>query len=161
MKAILACEKNGGIGKDGAMPWPKDKKDLMRFKELTLNKTILMGRGTWEATGMPKPLLNRQNIVVSSQNLILPDDVILLDNTNYKTLVVDFKVDWVIGGANLFNSLLHMVQELHLSHLHKSYDCDRHIDLDIINKEFELISEEVCLTHIYKIYKRNKRWKTK
>lgn len=159
MKGILACEKNGGIGKDGSMPWPHDKKDLVRFKELTLNKTILMGRGTWEASGMPKPLPHRQNIVVSSQKLTLPEDVILLDNTNYKTLIIDFKVDWVIGGANLFNSLIHMLDEIHLSHLHKSYDCDRHIDLDDINTNFDLESETVCLTHIYKVFKRKKKWK--
>ena len=161
MKAILACEKDGGIGKDGAMPWPHDKKDLQRFKRLTLGKTILMGSGTWESEGMPKPLPDRQNLVVSSRPLMLPPDVILLDDTNYKTLVVDFKVDWVIGGANLFNSLLHMFDEIHLSHLHKAYECDRHINLAQIEEKFDLLDSTIHLTHTYKIYKRKEKWRNK
>ena len=157
MKAILACEKNGGIGFENTMPWPLDKRDLDRFKKLTLGTTILMGRGTWESDGMLRPLPRRQNIVVSRQQMALPDDVILLDNTNYKTLVLDFKVDWVIGGANLFKSLLPMINEIHLSHLHKTYTCDRHIDLNVIDTEFEVDREQICLTHTYKILRRKKK----
>jgi len=156
MKAILACTKDGGIGKDGSMPWPFDKKDLARFKELTLNSTVLMGRGTWESDGMLKPLPNRQNIVVSNQQLTLPDDVILLDNTNYKTLVVDFKVDWVIGGANLFNSLIHTLDEIHLSIIHKDYECDTFINMDKIDELFIAERAQICMTHTYTIYKKRK-----
>lgn len=154
MKAILAVSQSGGIGFEGGMPWPHDKDDLTRFKKLTLNQTVLMGRGTWEADGMPKPLPNRQNIVVSSRDITLPDEVIRLDNLNYKTLVEDFKVQWVIGGAGLFNSLLDMIDEIHLSHLHKDYECDKFIDMDRIKNEFECTFEELHLTHTYKIWKR-------
>jgi len=156
MKAILAVSQSGGIGFEGGMPWPHDKDDLARFKKLTLNQTVLMGRGTWEADGMPKPLPNRQNIVVSSKDILLPDDVIRLDNINYKTLVEDLKVQWVIGGAGLFNSLLDMIDEIHLSHLHKDYECDKFIDLDRIKDEFECVFDEMHPTHTYKIWKRDK-----
>jgi len=96
MKAILACEKNGGIGHRGSMPWPKQDKDLARFKELTLNKTIIMGSGTWEATGMPKPLPNRTNVVVSTRELDLPIDVVQIKDLAGADLST---VDWCIGGT--------------------------------------------------------------
>jgi len=154
MKSILACTKSGGIGKDGAMPWPKDSKDLARFKELTLNSTIIMGRGTWESTGMPKPLPQRQNIVVSTRDLTLPEDVIRLDNVNHKTLVEDLKVDWCIGGANLFNSLFDMIDEIHLTRIRGEYDCDTKIDLEHIKDEFTCIHDLLCVEHNYQIWKR-------
>jgi len=154
MKAILACTKSGGIGKDGAMPWPFDEKDLARFKKLTLNSTIIMGRGTWESKGMPKPLPKRQNIVVSTQELTLPEGVIRLDNINHKTLVEDLKVDWCIGGAGLFNSLFELFDEIHLSHLHKEYECDTNIDLERIKEHFYIKSSAMSLTHNYEIWKR-------
>lgn len=156
MKAILCCTKSGGIGFEGSMPWPNQSEDLQRFKELTLNKTIVMGRGTWESEGMPKPLPNRQNIVVTSKDILLPDEVIRLDEVNYKTLVEDFKVDWCIGGAGLFNSLLDIINEVHLSHLYKEYECDKHIDLERIKEEFELVDSTLCATHTYEIWKRKK-----
>jgi len=154
MKAIIACEKNGGIGHNGSMPWPSQSEDLKRFKELTLNKTILMGRGTWESSDMPTPLPDRQNIVVSSKDLRLPEDVIRLDHINYRTLVEDFKVDWIIGGAGLFNSLLDVITEIHLSHIYESYECDKHIDLIRIHDEFILESSVDCGSHAYEIWKR-------
>ncbi|RLC08516.1 MAG: hypothetical protein DRI24_23250 [Deltaproteobacteria bacterium] len=156
MKAIICCEKHGGIGFEGSMPWPNQTEDLQRFKELTLNKTIVMGRGTWEADGMPKPLPDRQNIVVTSKDILLPEEVIRLDEVNYKTLVEDLKVDWCIGGAGLFNSLLDMIDEIHLSHLSKEYECDKHIDLERIKKDFTCEHSELCMTHTYEIWKRNK-----
>ena len=143
MKAILACEKNGGIGFKGSMPWPKQEKDLARFKELTLNTRILMGSGTWEATGMPKPLPNRKNIVVSTRKLEVPEDVDLVDlNTDAMP-----DVDWLIGGANLVRSLWEHIDEFHLTHLIHEYECDTHLDLERLNEDFYCESSTLCLTH--------------
>ena len=36
IKAILACDGNWGIGKDGGMPWPHNSADLKWFKEKTI-----------------------------------------------------------------------------------------------------------------------------
>ena len=156
MRGILACTKSGGIGKDGAMPWPKDKSDLQRFKELTTGTTIVMGRGTWESTGFPKPLYNRQNIVVSTKHLTLPDDVLQIDNLTSLDIIDDLKVDWCIGGAKLFGSLFNKINEIHLTVLHKEYECDTHIDLEKIKKEFVCVSNKLCRTHNYEIWQRNK-----
>lgn len=151
MKAILACEKNGGIGYQGSMPWPKQSKDLKRFKELTTDTTIIMGRGTWEATGMPKPLPNRKNIVMTTSQLDLPEGVGFISDINSKLLD---EVDWCIGGAGLIGSLWDKIDELHLSHLFAEYECDTTIDLDDLNKEFYCSRSQLNLTHTYEIWKR-------
>lgn len=151
MKAILACERNGGIGKDGSMPWPKQEKDLARFKELTTGTTILMGRGTWESTGMPKPLPNRKNIVMTTSQLSLPEGVGFISDPNSKLLE---EVDWVIGGAGVIESLWDHIDEIHLSHLFAEYDCDTTIDLEKIYKDFYCERSQLCMTHTYEIWKR-------
>jgi dihydrofolate reductase len=43
IKAILACDEQWGIGKDGDLPWPRNPADLKWFKESTLNDTVVMG----------------------------------------------------------------------------------------------------------------------
>ena len=34
IKAILACDENWGIGKEGGLPWPHNSADLRWFKKL-------------------------------------------------------------------------------------------------------------------------------
>ena len=59
---IAAVSKNGVIGVDNKLPWNLPE-DLKRFKELTTNNVVIMGRKTYESIG--KPLPNRINIVVT------------------------------------------------------------------------------------------------
>ena len=162
MKAILACEKNGGIGFDDSMPWPKQEKDLARFKELTTGKTILMGRGTWESKGMPKPLPNRKNIIFSRSSTPLFDlsledvgQVWDLEGWLKNEVTIKHSKDyWLIGGAGLLASLWDEIDEIHLSHLREEYECDTWIELDVLNKEFYCSRSQLCLTHTYEIWKR-------
>jgi dihydrofolate reductase len=60
---ILAITKNGIIGIDNKIPW-YIKADLQRFRELTTNHIVIMGRKTFES--LPNgPLKNRINIVIT------------------------------------------------------------------------------------------------
>ncbi len=59
---VVAAAENGVIGRDGDLPW-KLKSDMARFKALTLNKPVVMGRKTWAT--LRKPLVHRTNIVVT------------------------------------------------------------------------------------------------
>ena len=68
---IVAYCRNRGIGLDNKMPWPRLKKDLENFYNITTevhgkNKlnAIIMGRKTWESIGS-KPLKERVNIIIS------------------------------------------------------------------------------------------------
>jgi dihydrofolate reductase len=60
--AIYAISENGIIGNGNELPW-KLSADLQYFKQLTLRKSIIMGRKTWDCLG--KPLPKRRSIVVT------------------------------------------------------------------------------------------------
>ena len=59
---VVAVAENGVIGSKGAIPW-RLKSDMKRFKALTLNKPVVMGRKTFVSIGRPLP--GRTNIVVT------------------------------------------------------------------------------------------------
>jgi len=59
---IVAIAENGVIGAGGAIPW-RLKSDMQRFKALTLDKPVVMGRKTFVSIGRPLP--KRTNIVVT------------------------------------------------------------------------------------------------
>ncbi len=66
MKIILiaAVSKNGFIGKNNQLMWHLPN-DLKRFKYLTVGKTVLMGRKTFESIG--KRLPKRRNIILTKK----------------------------------------------------------------------------------------------
>ena len=47
---IVAMSKNRVIGKDNGMPWHLSD-DLKNFKKITIGKTIIMGRMTYDSIG--------------------------------------------------------------------------------------------------------------
>ena len=61
---IVAAAENGVIGRQGELPW-RLSDDLRRFKAITMDKPIVMGRKTWESIGRPLP--GRHNIVITRQ----------------------------------------------------------------------------------------------
>ena len=63
---IVAMSKNRVIGRDNDMPWHLSN-DLKNFKRITMGKTVVMGRLTYQSIGRPLP--DRKNIVLS-RNLV-------------------------------------------------------------------------------------------
>ena len=66
IKLICAISKNNVIGNKNQLPW-NISEDLKRFRELTSENIIVMGRKTFESIGRPLP--NRKNIVLSKIKL--------------------------------------------------------------------------------------------
>jgi hypothetical protein len=62
LAVIAAVAANGVIGAGNRLPW-RLPEDLRRFRALTTGHAVIMGRRTWES--LPRPLPERQNIVVS------------------------------------------------------------------------------------------------
>ena len=100
MKAIIAINKKGYIGKDDKLPW-KCKEDLKHFKNLTMGCKLLVGRVTYES--LPK-LKGREMIVVGK---------------GYNTLeqALEKNPDWIIGGKRIYESTIHLCDELHISEI--------------------------------------------
>ena len=70
ISAIVAMDSQNGIGINNQLPWHLPN-DLKFFKSVTIGKPIIMGRKTFESLGRPLP--GRLNVVISSQQLALPD----------------------------------------------------------------------------------------
>ena len=101
MKGILvAVSPEGIIGKDNSIPWHYSA-DLKRFKRLTLGKTVIMGRRTWESLPV-KPLPDRRNIVITQSSLEGVECFQSIDNA-LATCEGDV---WFIGGAGIYQEAL-------------------------------------------------------
>lgn len=149
MKLILACDLKGGIGYKNKLPWDKIQGDLPRFKKLTENKVIVMGRHTWES--LPKkPLQKRINIVISNTLKEL-DDAIVLPNIGRLKGAEDV---WIIGGNKLVQSVWDNISEIHLTLVLTEYNCDTYIDLNKLKEDFIQISGSGHGDHSYEIWKR-------
>lgn len=152
MKLIVACDPNGGIGYENRLPWSKIEGDLPRFKRLTENHCVLMGRYTWESLPV-KPLPNRINFVVTSQTTDMPYGAVPIGIPN-KGQLNKYPNIWLIGGASLIKGMWHEITEVHLTKTHAEYTCDCFIDLIYLQNNFVMVSEEKHSDHDYQIWKR-------
>jgi dihydrofolate reductase len=150
IKAILACDENWGIGKNGDMPWLHNRADLQWFKKMTYGQAIVMGRNTWNSLPV-KPLPGRQNIVVSSTKV---EGATYTFGQGVKQQIVDLNLEhpvWIIGGGQLIEHCLDIIDELWLSRIEGEYDCDvslpgtkilEQFDLDSVSPETDIYVEK-------------------
>lgn len=112
---IAAVARNGIIGKDGKLPWHLSG-DLKYFKTLTSGKRIIMGRRTWQA--FPRPLPNREHVVVTSHALALPPGVIPVRSLP-EALALQNPTEpvFIIGGNSLYAEALAQADDLYLTEL--------------------------------------------
>ena len=119
--AIVGMASNRVIGKNGTLPWHLPE-DLKFFKKTTMGHPILMGRKTFESIG--KPLPGRQNIVLSST---LPPREGVDENRNFGELAQvceSSQTVFLIGGAQLFDTLLPQCDGLYLTWIEHPYEGD-------------------------------------
>lgn len=144
IKSILACDENWGIGKAGTLPWPHNSADLKWFKQSTMNTTMVMGRNTWNSLPV-KPLPGRRHIVISKSEFTeFGPNVTRMYIEYFKKYytmfgVIDFTI---IGGAQLVESCLDIIDEFWLSHITGSYDCDVFLPKDLILEQFKQVEVE-------------------
>ncbi len=120
---IAAVAANGVIGRNGTLPWHLSV-DLKHFKALTSGKRIIMGRRTWEA--FPKPLPNREHVVVSSQALALPEGVIAVRSLDAALALPPAAEQpvFVIGGNAMYREALPLTDDLYLTEIEAEVDGD-------------------------------------
>lgn len=113
---IAAVAANGVIGRDGTLPWHISA-DLKYLKAVTWGKRIVMGRRTWES--FPKPLPNREHVVVSSRALALPESVLLVASlTEALALPAPTEMPvFIIGGSAMYRDALPLVDDLYLTEI--------------------------------------------
>ena len=115
LSLIVAIGKNGEIGKDNSLLWHLPE-DMKNFVKLTKNKTVIMGRKTYDSIG--KPLPNRENIVLTRNALFTADGIQVFHNVDSirKHLVKNnVKEAVVMGGAGVYELFLPLVDTIYLS----------------------------------------------
>ena len=120
---IAAVAANGTIGRNGTLPWHLSA-DLKHFKTLTSGKRIVMGRRTWQS--FPKPLPNREHVVVTSLALTLPDGVLAV-RSFAQALALPPPAEqpvFVIGGSAMYLEALPLADDLYLTEIEANVDGD-------------------------------------
>jgi dihydrofolate reductase len=133
VKAIVAVEASGGIGKDGKIPWPRIKEDMRHFREVTMGKAVIMGRKTWQSIG--KTLPGRKIIVLTSSyegDIGLPQDSVWVART--PELALEMASQWseeviIAGGEHVYHEYSKRIDVVDLTVLSNRYECDRWLGL--------------------------------
>ena len=108
-------DQNRLIGANGGLPW-RLPNDLRHFKSLTLGKTVLMGRKTWDSLG--KPLPGRDNWVLSRDPGFAPAGVRTFRSLGEALKAHESGELMIIGGAELYRQALPLAQRIYLTQVH-------------------------------------------
>lgn len=119
---VAAVADNGVIGRGNRLPWHLPA-DLAHFKRLTLDKTIVMGRRTWES--LPGPLPRRRHIVLSRDPGFRPVGCIVVGSLDAAIASAGPVGELlIVGGARLYAEALPRAECLYLTRVHASVDGD-------------------------------------
>lgn len=119
---VVAAAENDAIGIDGRLPWHLPD-DLRRFKALTLEKPVIMGRKTWESIGRPLP--GRRNIVITRQpdyhaegcEVVAYPAAALLAAAEAEEIMI-------IGGSRIYDQFLRRAERIYMTRVHARFDGD-------------------------------------
>lgn len=122
---IAGIAQNNCIGNNGTLPWHIPE-DLKHFKELTTNKTVVMGRKTWESLPEKfRPLPNRKNVVITRQtDYAVPDGVLTFSSTEDVFAQLATEDIFIIGGAELYKQTIDHADALEITHINQTVDGD-------------------------------------
>ena len=122
MFAIVCVSENWGIGKNGELLF-HIKDDLKRFRELTLDKSVIMGRKTLESLPGGKGLPRRHNVVLTTNR----------DYTAENAEIIHFPVEAVfaagedaavIGGEQIYRLLLPLCEKVYVTKVFAAPEAD-------------------------------------
>ena len=112
---VAALDNEFAIGKGNALPWHLPA-DLQRFKALTLNKTIVMGRKTAESLGRALP--KRRNIVLTRSGQVLFEAMQAASSLEeVLSLCKDEDELCIIGGGEIYRLALPVATHIYLTHV--------------------------------------------
>ena len=120
---IVAVAENGCIGRDNQLPWHFSE-DLRLFKRETTGQAIIMGRKTYESIGQPLP--NRFNIVLTRSPRASDETSLVFTDSLEEAFqrAADHDKAFVIGGAEVYQQAVPLVDELWITEIPGSYQGD-------------------------------------
>ena len=126
MNLIAAVDKNWAIGRNNKL-LVSIPDDMKFFRETTTGKVVVMGRKTLESFPGKKPLKNRVNIVLTSDNSYQVDGAVIvhdMDELHEDLKKYNSQDIYVIGGESIYRQLLDECDVAHITKIDFSYEAD-------------------------------------
>ena len=110
---VWAQDLDGGIGKNGKLPWHISA-DLQNFKKITLDSVIIMGRSTWDSLPF-KPLPKRRNIILSKTKIDNVEVYHSLNDCIDALKKEKIELVYIIGGETIYKQFFEFADFLHIT----------------------------------------------
>jgi dihydrofolate reductase len=118
---IVAIAQNNAIGKNNQLLWLMPN-DLKHFREITLGRTIIMGRKTFDSVG--KPLPKRRNIVVTRREIQIPGCEVVKSINDGIDLCKNEDEIFIGGGAEIYRQAMDKTDRIYLTIIHHDFEAD-------------------------------------
>jgi len=151
--AIVAHDKNKLIGGNNKLLWHIPE-DLKRFKKITTNSVVVMGRKTYESIG--KPLPNRINVILTKNKNYKVDGCIVLNSVD--EIIMEFKNTpevFIIGGGEIYKQFLSYIDRIYVTLVEGNYEGDSYFP-EYSEYDWKCFYEEKGEGFTYKTYIRKK-----
>lgn len=130
--------KNRVIGCNNQLPWHMPA-DLKRFKQLTLNKTVIMGRKTFESIGHALP--DRENIIITHQKDYSANHCKIAHSLKDALSLSSHQDVFIIGGQTIYEQALSIANQLFITLIDETISGDTFFP-EIQKEKWQLISNE-------------------
>jgi dihydrofolate reductase len=158
---VAAMSLNRAIGNNGVIPW-RFPRDMLRFRDLTIGKTVVMGRKTYESLpSRYRPLPNRRNLIITRQQLTFPGAEVLGNWEQVLELSKNTDV-MICGGEEIYRLALPDADKIILTVVQQEFSGDSFFP-DIDEKEWDLEFSEIeppdeknPFVSTYEVYTRRK-----
>ena len=143
MKLIACVDMNWGIGYEGNLLY-HIKDDLDNFKKLTTGGIVIMGKRTLDSLPGGKPLPNRINIVLTSQDLDSGYDNLIYMHSKEEVLEYCNGKDncYCIGGESVYSLFINECDAFYITYV---LDASKEADTYLFN--FEEDGPDYCETN--------------
>ena len=155
MNAIVACDEQWGIGKNGKL-LVSIPADMQYFRQMTMGKAVLMGRKTLESFPGRKPLPHRAANIVLTRDTDYQKEGVLVVHTIEQALeeAARFAPDdvFVIGGGEIYRQMLPYIDRIYVTKIEYTYDADTFFPNLDESSEWKLVRQSEEGTYFDLVY---------
>ena len=137
MELIVAVYDDWGIGKDGTQPIALSA-DRKFFRETTRGAMMIVGRKTLADFPGGRPLPGRTNVVLTRQDVQIPDVVICHSPEEAADVAKSAPRAMVIGGGSIYHQMLPMCDTAYITKVHVTPESDTYFPNLDKNDNWEL-----------------------